>query len=129
MFEKIGFIGCGNMGTAMLKGILASGKRKAEDIMISCRTKETLEEKKAAYGVNITTDNREVAEFADLLFLAVKPQFYEGVIAQIQDAVTVQKPAWMRQRDLAMWFSWAIRQVMSIFLRMDIGRFCARNCS
>ena len=91
MFEKIGFIGCGNMGTAMLKGILASGKRKAEDIMISCRTKETLEEKKAAYGVNITTDNREVAEFADLLFLAVKPQFYEGVIAQIQDAVTVQK--------------------------------------
>ena len=47
MFEKIGFIGCGNMGTAMLKGILASGKRKAEDIMISCRTKETLEKKKA----------------------------------------------------------------------------------
>ena len=41
--------------------------------------------------MNITTDNREVAEFADLLFLAVKPQFYEGVIAQIQDAVTVQK--------------------------------------
>ena len=91
MFEKIGFIGCGNMGTAMLKGILASGKRKAEDIMISCRTKETLEEKKVAYGVNITTDNREVAEFADLLFLAVKPQFYEGVIAQIQEVVTAQK--------------------------------------
>ena len=91
MFEKIGFIGCGNMGTAMLKGILESGKRKAEDIMISCRTKETLEEKKAACGVNITTDNREVAEFADLLFLAVKPQFYEGVIAQIQDVVTAQK--------------------------------------
>ena len=32
-----------------------------------------------------------VAEFADLLFLAVKPQFYEGVIAQIQDVVTAQK--------------------------------------
>lgn len=90
MFEKIGFIGCGNMGSAMLQGILTSGERKPDDIMISCRTQKTLEEKQAAYGVNITTDNRKVAEFADILFLAVKPQFYEEVIAEIRDVVSTE---------------------------------------
>ena len=47
MEKKIGFIGCGNMGTAMIQGILESGKCPPQEMMISCRTKKTLEEKKA----------------------------------------------------------------------------------
>lgn len=75
MEKKIGFIGCGNMGTAMIQGILESGKCPPQEMMISCRTKKTLEEKKAQFGVQISTDNRDVAAFADILFVAVKPQF------------------------------------------------------
>ena len=74
MEKKIGFIGCGNMGTAMIQGILESGKCPPQEMMISCRTKKTLEEKKAQFGVQISTDNRDVAAFADILFVAVKPQ-------------------------------------------------------
>ena len=48
MSKKIGFIGCGNMGTAMMQGILDSGKCQPEEMMISCRTQATLDEKKAA---------------------------------------------------------------------------------
>ena len=48
MEKKIGFIGCGNMGTAMMQGILESGKCPPQEMMISCRTKKTLEEKKAS---------------------------------------------------------------------------------
>lgn len=88
---KIGFIGCGNMGTAMMQGILDSGKCKKEDIMISCRTQATLEEKKKAFGVEITTDNRKVAEFAKILFLAVKPQFYAEVVDEIKDVLTEEQ--------------------------------------
>ena len=38
MNKNIGFIGCGNMGSAMMQGILDSGKCSPQEIMISCRT-------------------------------------------------------------------------------------------
>ena len=85
MEKKIGFIGCGNMGTAMIQGILESGKCPPQEMMISCRTKKTLEEKKAQFGVQISTDNRDVAAFADILFVAVKPQFYAEVLEEIKE--------------------------------------------
>lgn len=88
MGKKIGFIGCGNMGGAMMQGILDSGKCTPQEIMISGRTEGSLAAKKESFGVQVTTDNKEVAVFADILFLTVKPQFYEAVITQIRDAVS-----------------------------------------
>jgi pyrroline-5-carboxylate reductase len=88
MEKKIGFIGCGNMGGAMVQGILDSGKCHRTQVMISTRSRESMEQKKTLYGVEATTDNRAVAGFADILFLAVKPQFYESVIGEIKDTVT-----------------------------------------
>ena len=88
MSKKIGFIGCGNMGTAMMQGILDSGKCQPEEMMISCRTQATLDEKKAAFGVQISTNNRDVASFAEILFVAVKPQFYAEVLNEIKDLLT-----------------------------------------
>jgi pyrroline-5-carboxylate reductase len=87
MEKKVGFIGCGNMGGAMVAGILKSGACKRTQMMISTKSRESMEEKKELYGVEATTDNRAVAAFADILFLAVKPQFYESVIAEIKDIV------------------------------------------
>jgi pyrroline-5-carboxylate reductase len=84
---KIGLIGCGNMGGAMLAGILDSGKCAAQDIMVSVKTESSANAKREQYHVEVTTDNRAVARFADLLFLAVKPQFYESVIGKIKDSV------------------------------------------
>ena len=91
MEKKIGFIGCGNMGTAMIQGILESGKCSPQEMMSSCRTKKTLEEKKAQFGVQISTDNRDVAAFADILFVAVKPQFYAEVLEEIKDLLTEEQ--------------------------------------
>lgn len=87
MNKNIGFIGCGNMGSAMMQGILDSGKCRPQEIMISCRTQATLDAKKKQFDVQITTDNRKVAEFADILFVAVKPQFYEEVLTEVKDAL------------------------------------------
>ena len=39
----LGFVGCGNMAQAMLKGILAKGLYKADEIIVSRRTKEALD--------------------------------------------------------------------------------------
>jgi pyrroline-5-carboxylate reductase len=84
---KIGLIGCGNMGGAILAGILDSGKCAAQDIMVSVKTEPSANAKREQYHVEATTDNRAVARFADMLFLAVKPQFYESVIGEIKDSV------------------------------------------
>ena len=91
MNKRIGFIGCGNMGTAMIAGILDSGKCEPQEMMVSCRTKAALEKKKEEYGVQVTTDNRRVAAFADILFVAVKPQLYEKVLREIKEDLTEEK--------------------------------------
>lgn len=88
MSKKLGFIGCGNMGKAMIHGVMASGKAQASDILASAKTKSSREKNAAELGIRLTADNKSVAEFADILFLAVKPQYYEEVIAEIKDAVS-----------------------------------------
>ena len=52
------------------------------------RQRDLGKEKAGALGIEVTTDNRKVAEFADILFLAVKPNLFESVIPQIAEAVT-----------------------------------------
>lgn len=91
MGKKIGFIGCGNMGTAMIQGILDSGWCAPSDMMVSCRTQKTLDEKKEKFGVGISTDNCKVAAFAEILFLAVKPQFYEDIVKEIKGILTAEQ--------------------------------------
>ena len=88
---RIGFIGCGNMGEAMLAGILETKEVRAEDICASCRTASTREKLQKKYQINTTPDNVRCAEFADIIFLAVKPQYYEEVIWQIRDMITEHK--------------------------------------
>ena len=82
---RIGFIGCGNMATAMIKGILDSQKVKTEDVIASAKSEKTREKIKTELGINAALRNKEVAEFSDILFLAVKPQYYEEVIQEIKD--------------------------------------------
>ncbi len=84
---KIGFIGLGNMAKAMIGGMLQKEMVKASDIVGSAKTKATTSAVREKYGIEVRDDNRLVAEEADVLVLAVKPQFFEEVIEQIKDAV------------------------------------------
>lgn len=83
----LGFIGCGNMAQAMLKGILAKGLYKKDDIIVSRRTESALDEIQKTLGVKTTTDNKQVAEKADVLVLAIKPYQFAEVIPAIADVV------------------------------------------
>jgi pyrroline-5-carboxylate reductase len=84
---KIGFIGCGKMGQAILEGILSSGAHRKEDVIISAKTESTLTTIKNKYHVFVTQDNTQVAREADLLFLAIKPELHQQVIEEIRDFV------------------------------------------
>ncbi len=86
MLQKtIGFIGCGNMGSAMIGGIVGSGLVPAGQVIASAHTAATLNKIKDQYPIETTLDNTEVAKKSDILFLAVKPYLYEKVISEIKD--------------------------------------------
>ncbi|SFG44248.1 pyrroline-5-carboxylate reductase [Lachnospiraceae bacterium C7] len=89
--KTIGFIGCGNMGSAMISGIIDSGVISKENILASVKTKESANKKQKELGILVLTDNKEVAEKADVLFLAVKPQFLDSVLAEISERLDNKK--------------------------------------
>ena len=82
---KIGFIGGGNMGSAIIKGVLAGGLAAPADIMASDAFAGARERLQSEQGIAVTADNRAVVDFAEILFFAVKPQMLPGVIDGIKD--------------------------------------------
>lgn len=85
---EIGFIGCGNMGSAMIGGILKKGIFRKEEIIVSNLTEEGSRRSREKLGVVTTLDNCEVVKRAGIIVLAVKPQFYEEVLEQIRGELT-----------------------------------------
>lgn len=90
MNKKIGFIGCGNMAQAMIKGILKSEIVDKKNIFVSANTEETLKKVKLEYGVSTSRENSEVASGSDILILAVKPHLYENIIYNIKNHIREQ---------------------------------------
>lgn len=88
MNKKIGFIGGGNMGSAMIQGMISTGLVSADQVMVSCRTQASCQRLQEQFQINAVTDNVAVAKQADMLFLAVKPNMFATVIPQIRDAVS-----------------------------------------
>lgn len=87
---KIGFIGCGNMGGAILQGILQGGT-PAADIYVADHNLETLRQRLGPTGVQICRSNTEVAALCDTVFLAVKPNVLSAVLAEIGPVLAERK--------------------------------------
>lgn len=88
---RLGFIGCGNMASAIMKGILANGLVTKDDIIGSDLSDAMRQKVAEELEVSVTEDNKKVAKEADVLFLAVKPQFYENVIDEIKAVLTTNQ--------------------------------------
>ncbi len=71
--QKIGIIGCGNMGGAILSGALESGVFAPEQAYVYDISDAAMERAKAL-GVNLVGSDEEVCEKSDIILLAVKPQ-------------------------------------------------------
>ena len=84
---KLGFIGTGNMASAMIGGILKNQILSADEVIGSNRGLQKRESVKEQFGICVTENNKEVAEKADIIVLSVKPQFYEEVICEIRDVL------------------------------------------
>ena len=84
---KLGFIGCGNMATAIIRGILNNGIAVKDEIIGADVSENSIDKVHKDLGICVTTDNKEAAKQAEILFLSVKPQFYESVIAEIRGLI------------------------------------------
>lgn len=85
---KLGFIGLGNMATAMIQGMIAKGIMDKGEIVGSSKSNDTASMVQKKLGIDTYTDNQKVAKISDVLFLAIKPQFMEEVLREIKPALS-----------------------------------------
>ena len=86
---QFGFIGMGNMGYAMLNGVL--GEFAPGQIIFTTPHKEKCEKISAQTGVKYAESNAECANNAKYIILAVKPQMYDVVLKNIENVITSEK--------------------------------------
>ena len=81
--KTLGFLGAGNMAEALARGVIQSGLIPAQNVLASdvSDARRTVFETQLKTGV--TTDNKAVTEFSDILLLCVKPQQANTVLAEI----------------------------------------------
>ena len=88
MIRTIGMIGAGNMGSAILRGIVeADYVHSSQIVAFDTNRKRMRELEEDLPGVITAEDCAEVAERADLIILAVKPIFMEEVINEIRGSL------------------------------------------
>lgn len=91
MNKKIGFIGCGKMASAIIGGVIASNYLPKENIIAAEINEEKASEKSKELGIKVITDNNELVNSVDVVFVATTPNFVEGVLNGIKSSVTKDK--------------------------------------
>ncbi len=87
MSATIGFIGGGNMATALIGGLISKGLYTSQNIMASAATEKTVLRLTEVFGIKATTSNKEIVENCDILILAVKPYMVFKVIEEISPSL------------------------------------------
>lgn len=85
---NIGFIGCGNMATAIIKGILGKQIFHSDEIIVSDVSETAIARLEQELGIQGSLDNKKTVAESDILVLAVKPQYYASVISEIKDEIS-----------------------------------------
>ncbi|HEV2172661.1 MAG TPA: pyrroline-5-carboxylate reductase [Nitrospira sp.] len=88
--RKIGFIGAGNMAEALIAGLLHANRLSPSQLMASDIDGARLTGLHRTYKIEMAGSNRDVAERADILVLAVEPQVLDDVLAAIAAVVRVR---------------------------------------
>ncbi|MEM7794879.1 MAG: pyrroline-5-carboxylate reductase [Cyanobacteria bacterium P01_C01_bin.118] len=89
---KLGIIGGGVMGEALLSCLLSKGMFTPESILVSDLSHERRQLLTEQYDIQTTHSNREVLAHSDIVVLAIKPQVFEAVAKDLSGATTGDPP-------------------------------------
>ncbi len=84
---KLGFIGCGNMATAIIGGAVTSKFLKGDEICVFDVDTAKADFLNKEYGVNVCSTVEGLSENCEFVVLAVKPQVFPTVLSQIKDSL------------------------------------------
>ena len=127
---EIAVVGAGEMGGAIVRGLVAGGRMPAGHIHVSNPTTPKLEAlERACPGVHVTTSNKEAVRGAHLVVLAVKPGLVMDVLDGVKstlphDALIVSVAAGVSLERFAVWASkkWAVfRALPNIAVEVAAG--------
>lgn len=76
------------MAFAIIGGLINNANIKPDEIIASDASEVAVSSAKNTFAINTTTDNTSVAKESEILFLSVKPQYYEAVISEIKNILT-----------------------------------------
>ena len=89
---KIAFIGTGNMGGAIVRGLIKSGAYSPQDIICTAKSEATLEKlRQYDSALHLSLDNKEAVQSADIIVLAVKPWLMADVIDEIRLVIDLKR--------------------------------------
>lgn len=89
--KTIAFIGAGNMGEALIRGLLAAKTMTPQQIIATDIRPERLEFFQKNFGIRVASENTSAVRDADIILLAVKPQQMSDVLAGFRSAMTTGK--------------------------------------
>jgi pyrroline-5-carboxylate reductase len=86
--KRVGFVGGGNMGEALIRGLLGTNLVPADLLFATDVRVERTAQLARQFGITAHGDNVRLVREADVVILAVKPQIMAAVLAEIAPAVT-----------------------------------------
>lgn len=91
MKKSIGFIGCGKMASAIIKGIQGVEESDSFTILGSELNEEIAKVASDRLGIKVFADNKELAKCSDIVFIATKPNYVAEVVEEIKSVLTSDK--------------------------------------
>jgi len=117
--KSIGFVGAGNMGGAIIKGLLSAGTHSPSELIVSDYSERVIRDLKSSFPGIRTSSNNVNPAAASVIILAVKPQIYKNVVQEIRDmvqpeAIMVSIAAGLSIEKLARWFNRDVKIVRAM---------------
>jgi pyrroline-5-carboxylate reductase len=81
--RRIAILGCGKIGEALLAGLLSTGWRTPDELVVTVRREDRAEELRERHQVDATTSNTEAVRGAGVIVIAVKPQDFDALLGEI----------------------------------------------
>lgn len=85
--KTIGFIGAGNMASALIKGLVKSGSYSADQVAASDNDPDKLKVLSDQYGLTSLGSNMDLVRKSDIIMLSVKPQVIRTVLEEIKEEI------------------------------------------